>query len=465
MKMRRHLLETGLAVWLMSTMVTAVVLFTRSVNMASDAFRVAWTSLWIGALVSMPLAAALAVFRSRHVAATLAAILEMTQAMLSGVFRERFFPETGTELDTLGADLDRLAASLRARMHDLQDSDAKLDATLNASISGIIIIDSEGTVSALNQAAQDILGRSEADLRGLSFAEALTSSELASLVYRALYREIPGRQEILVGRRAPRVVDANAAPLLVGYDPNRQVSGVVLTLHDLTEIRRLERMRKDFVQNVSHELRTPVTVVKGFAETLRDTPPDDPETVREMAGFIDAEATRLSSLVDALLNLSRLESGSIVPAKVPLNPGQILRDTVKKLSPLSYKKNQTVTVTEDVPEGSLLQADPSLIDMVFTNLLENAIKYTPDSGEIDVSVRPADGGWLFRVADNGSGIRDEDLPRLFERFYRGSKSRNREAGGTGLGLAVAKHAVTLHSGRIWAENLEGRGSAFFVWLP
>ncbi len=466
MKMRNRLLTTGLAIWLLSTLMMAGVIFVRSARLAPETFRAVWTAMWIGAAFSLPVVAAFALLRTFNVTRPLATLLEMTQGMLGGKFRERFFPDTYTELDALGGDLNRLAASLRARMQDLQDSNAKLEAVLNASVSGIMIFDSEGSVTAVNRAAQDILGRSDTELRGLSFAVALTSSDLASLVYGALYRQVPGRLEVRAGRQAQRVVDATAIPLSSHEDPSHPIPiGVVLTLHDLTEIRRLERMRTDFVQNVSHELRTPVTVVKGFAETLRDTPPDDPETVREMAGLIEEEASRLSALVGGLLDLAKLESGSVTPSKLPIDPGQLLRDTARKLEPLATRKRQTLQVSTDVPPGRELQADPSLMDMVFTNLLENAIKYTGEGGQIEASVEPSEGGWLFRVADNGPGISSVDLPRIFERFYRGSKDRSRDTGGSGLGLAVVKHCVTLHKGRVWAESGERPGATFYVWLP
>ncbi|MGE5580142.1 MAG: ATP-binding protein [Bacillota bacterium] len=466
MKLRNKLFFMCITVWLAATAVTAGVLFVRSAGLPDDAYEAAAGSLRIGALVGLPVVAAYAAVKSGRLASIVEGMLAMTGAMLSGRFRERFFPDTDTELDTLGSDLNRLAESLRARMQDLHDSNAKLEATLNASVSGIIIFDCEGRITAINLAAKEILGRTEESLHGLSFVETLSSSDLVSLVSGALYRQAAGRQEVKIGRRSPRVVDATAAPLQSREDPSHPVMiGVVLTLHDLTEIRRLERMRTDFVQNVSHELRTPVTVVKGFAETLRDTPPDDAESVREMASLIDAEASRLSTLVGSLLDLAKLESGSIVPAKVPLDPARILRDTVKRLESVSSRNRQTVSIVSSAASGGELIADPTLTDMVFTNLLENALKYGGEGGRIEMGVRPDDGGWLFWVVDDGPGIDEEDLPRVFERFYRGSKDRSRGTGGSGLGLAVVKHSVTLQGGRVWAESGPGRGAAFYVWLP
>ena len=466
MKMRKKMLITVFWAWLCFSVVTALVLFVSSVHVDVALFGVAWRSLWVGSAVSLPLTALMAWLRSSRAASALDTALGMTQAMLSGHFGERFYPRTDTELDRLGSDLNALADQLRAGVRDLRDVSARLEAILDASVSGIVIFDGAGTVSVVNKAAQEILGRSDSELKGLSFAVALVDPGLASMVYRALYHRSPGRQEVLIGRRVRRTVDATAVPLRSGdAQTGSAAGGVVLTFHDLTEMRRLERMRTDFVQNVSHELRTPVTVIKGFAETLKDTPPDDRETVREMAGLIDAEASRLASLVESLLDLAKMESGSANPKKEPLDPERVLQDTKRKLEPLAGRRGQTLRVASSVPPGSEVCADRSLMDTILTNLVENAVKYAGEGAEIVLAVEPSEGGWLFSVRDNGPGITEEDLPRIFERFYRASKDRSRDTGGSGLGLAVVKHAVVLHSGKVWAESERGKGTTFYVWLP
>ena len=466
MKTRNRLFAAGLAVWALSTVVIGGSVFVGFARSSPSDFHAAWSRLWIGAMLALPLAALVSWRGAARIAAPVKAMLEMSQSMLEGKFRERFFPDTYTEIDALGSNLNQLAASLRARVQDLLDSNAKLAAILDASVSGIVIFDSEGAVSAVNRSAQALLGRSGDELRGLPFPMALASSDLSSLVYKALYHRTSGREEVTLGRAEPKVVEATAMPVTSRDGQSDSSSlGVVLTLHDLTEIRRLERMRTDFVQNISHELRTPVTVVKGFAETLRDIPPADLDSVKGMADLIDKEASRLARLVSGLLDLAKLESGSFVPKKVPLDPARLLSDTTKKLEPLSGQRGQVVRVEAEVSPDSTISGDPVLLDMVFTNLIENAIKYAGDGGTIEVGVRPDQGGWLFWVKDNGPGISEEDLPRIFERFYRGSKDRSRDTGGSGLGLAIVKHCVTLHSGKVWVQSKAGRGTEFYVWLP
>lgn len=465
MTVRARLLVTGLAVWLVSTIVFSALMLIRLTGTVPSDYASLEASLWLGAAVSLPFALLVTWIRTRRLASSVQVMLEMVKGMVSGKFRERFFPETHTEADALGSNLNLLAADLHARVHDLQDSNAKLGATLDASVTGIVIFSSDGSVSAINRAGQDVLGRSGKELIGLPFPMALASSDLSSMVYTALYRGQPGRKEVKLGKSLETVVDATAVPLKPGDGGDSQPSGVVLTLHDMSEVRRLERMRTDFVQNVSHELRTPVTIVQGFAETLRDTPPSDTEAVSEMADLIYQEASRLTDLVAGLLDLAKFESGAMTAAKVPLDPADFMKRVVRKMEGLAGRRRETIQLEATPGQGAVVTADPALLETIMTNLLGNAVKYADEGGLIETGVKQRDGGWLFWVKDSGPGISPDDLPRIFERFYRGAKDRSRSTGGSGLGLAIVKHCVSLHSGKVWVESEEGKGAAFYVWLP
>lgn len=466
MTVRARLTVTGLAVWLISTLFVGGVVLYRMATSDPAGVALARSALWAGAVVSLPVAVLVTWVRSRHLVSAVQVMHEMVKGMVSGKFRERFFPVTRTEADEIGADLNSLATDLHARTHDLQDSKAKLGATFDASVSGIAIFASDGTVSAINRAGQDILRRSGRELIGLPFPMALASSDLSSLVYNALYHSKRGRKEVHLGRSPENIVDATAVPLMTDTEnAGGQASGVVLTMHDMTEVRRLERMRTDFVQNVSHELRTPVTIVQGFAETLRDTPPTDTGAVSEMADLIYQEASRLTDLVTGLLDLAKFESGSATAVKEALDPGDFLKRVVRKMETLAGRRSQTIQVETGAAQGASLSADPALLDTILTNLLGNAVKYTDEGGRIEAGVKPDKDGWLIWVKDSGPGIGAEDLPRIFERFYRGAKDRSRSTGGSGLGLAIVKHCVSLHSGKVWAESQEGKGATFYVWLP
>jgi two-component system phosphate regulon sensor histidine kinase PhoR len=247
----------------------------------------------------------------------------------------------------------------------------------------------------------------------------------------------------------------NARPLPSG--------GAVLVMHDLTELRRLEAMRRDFVANVSHELKTPLTSISGYAETLLADRPD-PETTRRFLSTILANATRMQRLVDNLLDLARLEAGHWTPEPEPIDVAGLAQDAwegTRNGSPAS-----PVTFAIEVgPGAETLVADPDAFHQVLTNLMENALRYTPPGGCI-ICRSTVDGpGVAVSLADSGSGISPEHLPRIFERFYRSDPSRSRDEGGTGLGLAIVKHLVEAHGGRVSAQSERGKGTIITCWFP
>jgi signal transduction histidine kinase len=252
-----------------------------------------------------------------------------------------------------------------------------------------------------------------------------------------------------------RVFLMNARPLPSG--------GAVLVIHDLTEMRRLEAMRRDFVANVSHELKTPLTSISGYAETLlTDTP--DPETTRRFLSTIATNARRMQRLVDNLLDLARLEAGRWQPEREPIDIAEAARDTWDDLRDGS--RAVAVEFGVEVPDDAeTVLADPDAIRQVLTNLLDNSLRYTPRGGRIVCRSRIEGDGVSISVADNGSGIVPEHLPRIFERFYRSDPSRSREEGGTGLGLAIVKHLVEAHGGRVSAESERGVGTTITCWFP
>jgi two-component system phosphate regulon sensor histidine kinase PhoR len=247
---------------------------------------------------------------------------------------------------------------------------------------------------------------------------------------------------------------------------------VVLVFHDITDLRRLEKIRKDFVANVSHELRTPLTSIKGYVEALIDGGKDDPGTAAQFLDIILRQSNRLNLILNDLLQLSQIESGQVLLRKDPVDLRSVLERTVAFIKPLADKKQHTVSVSLP-PHIPLVAGDEDRLVQVFINLLENAVKYTPDGGAIAVDLLPAanygkpDIGEAIevRVSDSGIGIPETDRPRVFERFYRVDKARSRELGGTGLGLAIVKHIVEGHGGLVWAEGNDPHGSRFIVKLP
>jgi signal transduction histidine kinase len=236
----------------------------------------------------------------------------------------------------------------------------------------------------------------------------------------------------------------------------------VVVLHDVTRLKRLETVRRDFVANVSHELKTPLTVISGYAETL-STDALDPATTRRFAETILANARRMQHLVDDQLDLSRIESGHWAPRPDIVAVESVARETWATVSP---DRAAALRFELDLGEDArTVRADPDGLRQVLRNLLENAMRHTPPGGSITVSTAAVDGGVRLTVTDTGAGIGAEHLPRIFERFYRVDPGRSRDQGGTGLGLAIVRHLVEAHGGRVWAESDIGQGTSVHCWLP
>ena len=246
--------------------------------------------------------------------------------------------------------------------------------------------------------------------------------------------------------------------------PENRGEGVIVVFHDITELKRLERIRQDFVANVSHELRTPLTTIRGYVEVLQDGSLEDRSQAIQFLQIIDRHTQRMEKIVSDLLLLSEIESPNRSLRKAPFAMTELISSVVEALRPMAESKEQTVRVkvASALPR---LRADSLKIHQVITNLLHNAICYTPDTGKICITAKSLEKGMEISVTDNGMGIPPEDLPRIFERFYRVDKGRSRDLGGTGLGLSIVKHIVEAHGGKVGVESKPGQGSRFCVFLP
>lgn len=437
--------------------------------------------------VSVFVSIVVALLEATRISRPLESMCRAARRMASGEFREYQYPPADEEIAALGATLNFLAASVGKLVRDLESSNQKIATVVQSSVSGMVLVGADRRVTMANKASADILGESAQSLEGLPYVRALRNTALVTLVSKALETGKPQSAEVKILVPAEKVVYAYALP--VESAAGREV---ILVLHDITHVRRLETVRSDFIQNISHELKTPVTIIQGYAETLRDAPPDDPIMVKEMATLVASEAERLSELVRNLLELASVESGHLTLRLEEVNPASVVAEVVRRMMPLAKKKgltladstpsgpNPTRADTESGPDGRRLPrlpapsitADRALVERALTNLVDNAIKYTPSPGVVEVWAEDATSsglglgpGALFAVRDTGPGLAPEDKERVFERFYRGSKDRSRETGGSGLGLSLVKHWVGAHGGKTWAESEEGRGSTFYIYLP
>ena len=327
-------------------------------------------------------------------------------------------------------------------------------AILASMVEGVAVVSGDERILFCNRAFEQILELPEGISKGRKLVEALRQAELVSAVRQVL----PGGDEVTgeveVGTIRPRNFSVTAAPVRAAG-----ANSAVLVLHDITELRRLERVRRDFVANVSHEFKTPLTAIQGFAETLLGGALDDMANRSRFVEIIREHAQRLARLTNDLLKLSRIEAGRLELETRPVNVAALVSSCVETARFKAEAKGLRIAV--DLPDGNPpVRGDSSQLGEVLQNLIDNALQYTPAGGRIDVSAYSNGHEVIFTVADTGIGIPEADLERIFERFYRVDAARSREAGGTGLGLSIARHIVDAHGGRIWVESAVGQGSRF-----
>jgi two-component system phosphate regulon sensor histidine kinase PhoR len=360
------------------------------------------------------------------------------------------------EIGQLEKAFERMAGMIDSRFTDLNTERMQLDAILNHMNDGILIINAEGNVERINLAALSMFNLTSQDAINRSAVEVLRQVQLIEL-WKAC--SATGKQQVTTVETSPGrlFLQGIATPVTWG-----EKSSIMLIFQDLTRIHQLELVRKEFVSNVSHELRTPLSSMKALNETLQDTISEEPEVSQKFLKKMDQELDNLIQLVNELLELSRLESGRVPIDRQRVSPSVLLQSAEDHMK-LQAERNglEIMTIHNNVlPDVS---ADFTRIDQVFTNLIHNAIKFTPPGGKITLSAMQEEDQVVFTIEDSGIGISPEVLPRIFERFYKADRSR--ASTGTGLGLSISKHVIESHGGKIWAESVEGKGSKFSFSLP
>jgi two-component system phosphate regulon sensor histidine kinase PhoR len=362
----------------------------------------------------------------------------------------------GTELGELGRALDRVARELATTLTELTVERDRLRGVLTGMEEGVLLLDETGHIALINTALREMLLLGN-DAVGKTQLEAIRHADLKELIDQARDGGDAVTGEIELGGLKPRRLLVRAAQL-----PGNEAQTFAVFV-DVTEVRKLESMRRDFVANVSHELRTPVTAIRSAAETLELTPPNDPQIHAQFIGIVARNAERLHDLVEDLLDLSRIESQKLKLVPEPLEP-RAMFDQVASLFRERADRKHVELVHETAPGLSRVLADRRALEHVLTNLVDNAVKYC--AGHTRVILRGEDDGAQLRlsVADEGPGIDERHLPRLFERFYRVDAGRSRELGGTGLGLSIVKHLTEAMGGTVSVTSKPGSGTTFTVWL-
>jgi two-component system phosphate regulon sensor histidine kinase PhoR len=359
------------------------------------------------------------------------------------------------ELGTAARALDGAVHALGRQLEDLTRDRARMEAILGSMVEGVLVVDDQGKVQLVNEAARRLL-RLEIDAVGHAYVEAIRHPGIVEQLDQALDGREPGGLEFAPARDPDRTLVARVAPVTAAG------GGAVLVLHDVTDLKRADQIRRDFVANVSHELRTPLTAIKGYAEALIDET-DDPQARQRFLEIIHRHSTRMERLVKDLLRLARLDAGQEVLELAPCDVEGVIEGIVADFAPTISDKRLEVRC-EVAPHARMLVVDPAKLHDVLRNLIENAVNYTPEGGTVDVRAALAGGRYQLTVSDTGPGIPPDDLGRVFERFYRVDKSRARP-GGTGLGLAIVRHLVELMEGTVVVENRATGGAQFTVQLP
>lgn len=423
-------------------------------NQVNSTKRILWILAGAGAFLAILLSYAV-------VGRVIRPLTQLTQAAEAMTEGKQFHPtpvKTKDEIRLLADSFYRMQQELTLRVDQLADGNNRLKTILGSMTEGVIAIDADQIILLANTASGQLLGFSTADALGRSLQEVVRCRPLHETALNVLESVEPCPTEFEFEGETPRIFSAWAGPL-----PGDPRPGVLVVLHDVTELRRLETMRRDFVANVSHELKTPLSAIKAYAETLRLGALDDPKHNREFVERIEQQSDRLHSLILDLLVLARVESGEQKPQLASFSVTRLARARVQEHQHLAEEKNILLTV--DTEEDIMLYSDEEGLSTILDNLLNNAINYTHSGGRVSLRWWKEDELCVIEVEDNGVGIAPQDQQRVFERFFRVDRARSREVGSTGLGLSIVKHLTQALGGSVELASRLGEGSRFTVKIP
>jgi two-component system phosphate regulon sensor histidine kinase PhoR len=442
--------------------VVGVVRVALPVSAVTSSYAAIHQVMLAGGLVALAIALGIGLFVAHRVTKPVVQMQAIARQMSEGDFTVRAPIRSPDEIGALGRALNGLAARLREKVHDLGHEQAKATAILDGMIEGVIAVDGRDVILLMNERARSMFGLDATRGEGKPFLEVIRNTELHQALRegRADTEGGVSHRELRLASPVERRVQVNAVPLRLGADE----VGVVMVLHDVTELRRLEQVRTEFVANVSHELRTPLTAIQGYLETLLSGALEEQEHARPFLEIVFRHTERLGRLLNDLTDLSNIELGRVALRLTPTRLDEAVDAVLAIMSPKakSGKVGLRSHLPRDLPP---VLADRDRLVQILLNLVDNAVKYTPEGGRVSVRALETSDGWVeVDVQDTGFGIPPADLPRITERFYRVDKARSRELGGTGLGLAIVKHLVFAHGGQLKIESEPGRGTTVRVWL-
>lgn len=381
--------------------------------------------------------------------------------LAKGNYRARTYEDHMNETGMLSASINVLARNLQEMRKTQEMQQDRLSALIENMGSGLILIDSKGFISMVNRTYKEIFKINSSEYVNKLYYQVIESGEVISLIEEIFMTEEKVKKQIIIplGNRK-RHFEVYGVPII---GTNDVWKGILLVFHDITDIKKLEQVRKDFVANVSHELKTPITSIKGFSETLLDGAMEDKESLEAFLKIILQESDRLQSLIHDLLDLSKIEQQSFHLSIKQYNILETLEEVLAILKQKAVEREITIMFDKE-NDPILIEADADRLKQIFLNLINNALTYTPSGGSVSITLSESSTKVFIKIEDTGIGIDKEEIPRIFERFYRVDKARSRNSGGTGLGLAIVKHLIEAHKGEITVESKIGKGTAFFIEL-
>ncbi|EHH6117915.1 TPA: cell wall metabolism sensor histidine kinase WalK [Listeria monocytogenes] len=419
-----------------------------------------WGNLALIFGIALVIIAAISVFIARKITRPVREIIEVSTDLANHKYDSRIHGKISGELQDLSISVNTLAESLETQMFEIKQNEQRLNAIVQNLVSGVMLINVDKQVIMTNRTMYQILG--ETEITGKPFYEVIKSFALSQLIEGTFETKTIQQKEIILYFPREMILDASVSPIL---GESGEITGIILLLHDITQIRHLENVRSEFVTNVSHELKTPVTALKGFAETLLDGAMYDEVLLKKFLTIIKEESDRLHRLIMDILALSRIEQNPVAENVELVDVDEVIEQSARTIFEMATEKNIRVTIPEKTSASVMIETDRDKLQQIIINLLSNAINYTPVDGKVEVKLIEQEAEVIIEVTDNGIGIPAKDIDRVFERFYRVDKARSRHSGGTGLGLSIVKHLVENCGGRIEVESQEEVGSTFRVTLP
>ena len=428
--------------------------------------KILMTKLYTGVLVSIIVALIAAAFlgyrMSIRMTKPIKEMTEITHAMSEGSFDKKIKLKDKDEIGILADSINHMASTLRETIDNLSDKNVKMESILSSVVNGIIAIDANEKILFINPEAIKMMDIEETDIVGKKFLQIVRNNQIDNFLKNIIKQKSFSDMEFTINFPYEKNLKIYTNP--IKSMESEDVIGIIITIQDITDLRKLERMRTEFVANVSHELKTPLTSIKGFVETLKSGAIEDREIAIRFLNIIEDEADRLHRLIADILALSELETKKVKGRTEKIDVNNIACEVVSILDNQAKKKEIDITVMIQ-PDIMSPIGDPDRFKQMLINLIDNAINYTQEKGSVVVAAENYTNKIIVSVKDNGIGIPEDHIPRLFERFYRIDKARSRKVGGTGLGLAIVKHIVKSFNGEIEVISKVGEGTEFKITIP